>query len=87
MSCRPIQIKNVTNERDHEERTRVRSRREKEVWGHAFKFRKAPGGLPGLGSRKGGLVLSNTIIDGEKRDLEGNISGLETQRAATDKQV
>ena len=33
------------------------------------------------------LVLSNTIIDGEKKDLEGKISRLDTQRAATDKQV
>ena len=32
------------------------------------------------------LVLSNTIISGEKKDLEGNISGLETQKATTDTQ-
>ena len=36
---------------------------------------------------KEALVLSNTIIDGEKKDREGNISGLEAQRATTDKQA
>ena len=33
------------------------------------------------------LVLSNTIINGEKKDLEGKISGLETRRATTDTQA
>ena len=36
---------------------------------------------------KEALVLSNTIIDGENKGLEGNISDLEAQRAATDKQA
>ena len=36
---------------------------------------------------KEALILSNTIIDGEKKDLEGNILGLEAQRDATDKQA
>ena len=36
---------------------------------------------------KEALVLSNTIICGEKKDLEGNISGLEAQRVAVDKQA
>ena len=33
------------------------------------------------------LVLSNTIISGEKKDLEGNISGLEMERAIADTQA
>ena len=40
-----------------------------------------------LEAEREALVLSNTMIDGEKKDLEGKISGLETQRAAADKQV
>ena len=33
------------------------------------------------------MVLSNTIIDGEKKDLENNILELEAQKATTDKQA
>ena len=33
------------------------------------------------------LALLNTIIDGEKRDLESEIAGLETQRASSDKEA
>ena len=41
----------------------------------------------GLEEEKEALVLFNTIINGEKKDLEGEISRLETQKAAADKQV
>ena len=33
------------------------------------------------------LVLSNTIISGEKKDLEGKFSELETQRDTVDTQA
>ena len=33
------------------------------------------------------LVLSNIIISGEKKDLEGKFSELEAQRATTDTQT
>ena len=33
------------------------------------------------------MVLSNTIISGEKKDLEGKISELETKRATADTEV
>ena len=36
---------------------------------------------------KEALVLSNTIIDGEKKDLENKISELEVQKVATNKQA
>ena len=39
-----------------------------------------------LESEKEDLVLSNTINDGEKKDLENKISELEAQKAATSKQ-
>ena len=38
-------------------------------------------------AERDGLVLSNTIISGEKKDLEGKDSGLEMQRATTDIEV
>ena len=40
-----------------------------------------------LESEKEALVLSNIIIDREKKDLEGKISGLEAQRAVVDKKT
>ena len=36
---------------------------------------------------KEALALSNTIIDGEKKDLESNIAGLETQTILANKEV
>ena len=38
-------------------------------------------------AKKKSLVLSNTISDGEKRDLENRISELEVQKDADDKQT
>ena len=40
-----------------------------------------------LESEKEALVLSNTIIEGEKKDLENKISELEVQNPATDRQA
>ena len=38
-----------------------------------------------LESEKEALVLSNTIIDGEKKDLEDKVSDLEAQKVVVDK--
>ena len=40
-----------------------------------------------LESEKDALVLSNTVAEGEKKDFENNISKLEAQKAATDRQA
>ena len=40
-----------------------------------------------LEAERDALVLSNTIISGEKKDLEGKISGMEMQRATTNTQA
>ena len=37
--------------------------------------------------KKEALVLSNTIIDGEKKDIEDNILELEAQKVVADKQA
>ena len=40
-----------------------------------------------LESEKEALVLSNTINDGENKDIENNISQLEAEKATNDKQA
>ena len=40
-----------------------------------------------LEAKRDSLLLSNTIISGEKNNLEGRILGLETQRATVDTQA
>ena len=40
-----------------------------------------------LESEKEALVLSNTITEGEKKDLENKISELDAQKVATDRQA
>ena len=37
--------------------------------------------------KRDAFVLSNTIINGEKKDLEGKMSKMETKRATTDTQA